>query len=154
MLVLAALCLAGCTTPHFDWYGDERFTTNERSAIEAGEAWLAMHAGREPASFAWDYKVTSEERLPHTIRRERGPSGDMGTTGACVGATVFMDPDDPNAAPNSLDGLAAHEMAHCELGFVDDIESDGIMHVLVPKRWTNREDAQLHHTTVASGPQK
>lgn len=137
-----ALLLSGCTcAPSADWHGDTRFSSDERVAIERGEAWLATSAGRTPATFAWDYEVTSEQALPHTIRRERSPKG---TTGYCTeNRAMYLDPTDPNAAPNSLDGLAAHEMGHCELGLRDDPKSDGIMHIVTPMRWTDREQAQL-----------
>lgn len=139
----APRCLAGCAAPAADWHGDARFSASERAAIEDGEAWLAARAGRAPAMFEWSYAVTSDDRLEHTIRRERGPHGAETTTGLCSGSTVYLDPDDPNATPGSLEGLAAHELAHCELGFVDDPESSGLMHVVWPLAWTARENAQL-----------
>lgn len=136
--VLAVLVAAGCSSPSAaaDWRGDSRFSTEERAAIESGEAWLAEHAGREPATFDWNYEVTATVE-PRTVRRENA-----GSTGLCRDGVVFLNPDDPNAAPGTLDGLAAHEMAHCELGFVDDPKSDGIMHFVSPMRWTPNEDAQ------------
>lgn len=143
LLLLLVGLLAGCTCePSADWHGDKRFTQEERVAIERGEAWLATSAGRTPATFAWDYEVTSAEELPHTIRRERSPQG---TTGLCTAnrATVYLDPTDPNATPGTLDGLAAHEMGHCELGLKDDPKSVGIMHIVSPMLWTEREAAQL-----------
>ena len=160
------LALAGCigqTEPgHADWHGDSRFTADERAAIVAGEAWLATHAGRAPATFDWSYDAADplESHEAHTIRRERGPSG---STGECVGfaehvgdgMTVYLDPigrPGDDFRPADLPGLAAHEMAHCELGFVDgyrasDERSDGIMRILYPMAWTASEDAQLARTT-------
>jgi hypothetical protein len=140
---LAPSCTAGCAAPEADWHGDARFSASERAAIEDGEGWLAAHAGRAPATFEWSYAVTSTEALPHTIRRERGTLGAETTTGLCRDATVYLDPEDPNATPGSLAGLAAHELAHCELGFKDDPESAGLMHVVWPMAWTAREQAQL-----------
>lgn len=149
LAVLVMMC-GGCAAPEVDWHGDARFSADERAAIEAGEAWIAQHAGRQPATFDWTYNVTSEYPLDHTIRRERGPLSD-GTTasGLCWRTTMYLDLADAN--PEAREGLAAHEMAHCELGFVDgyhpsDPPTDGIMRVLFPMRWTAAEDAQLAKT--------
>jgi hypothetical protein len=136
---VAPSCALGCAAPSADWYGDARFSADERAAIENGEVWLAAHAGRAPATFEWGLEV-SEQPLAHTIRRERSPRA---TTGLCLDGTVYLDPDDRNATPGSLEGLAAHELAHCELGFADDPESAGLMHVVWPLAWTEREQAQL-----------
>ncbi len=145
------LGLVSCAPSRVDWSGDFRFTAEERAQIEAGEAWLAEHANRPVASFDWTYDVTSAQPLPKTIRRERGLHGDGTTTGLCLDrTTIYLDPDDPNAAPGTLDGLAAHELAHCELGFVDDPMTDGIMRVISPKRWTAREEEQCHVTTACA----
>lgn len=152
VVVFAVFAVSGCAAPA-EWHGDSRFTVEERAAIEAGEAWLAQHAGRAPATFDWTYEVTSDYRLDHTIRRERGPLPDGQTaTGLCAGSTIYLDPiGDPKVNEHMtievLPGLAAHEMAHCELGFVDgyrpnDPPTDGIMRVLLPMRWTSAEDAQ------------
>lgn len=152
LAVVLLLSMSACGDGEADWHGDERFSSDERAAIESGESWMAEHAHRLPATFDWSYSVTSVQPLAHTIRRERGPRGDTTTTGLCANnrETVYLDPDDPNATPGTLDGLAAHEMAHCELGFVDDPETDGIMRVLSPKRWTGREDEQCHVTTACA----
>lgn len=145
------MSLFGCAAGRADWHGDARFTAEERASIESGEAWLAEHAHREPATFDWTYNVTSEEPLAHTIRRERGANG----TGECVGGvggTVYLGIDvETPTRPVDVPGWAAHELAHCELGFVDDLQTDGIMRVVTPMRWTAREEAQCHVTT-ACGP--
>ncbi len=141
VVALLLLLTPACTCePEPDWHGDVRFSAEERTAIERGEAWLATSAGRQPSTFAWDY-VATERVEPRTVRREN-----TGHTGLCHDGTraVSLDPDDPNAMPGTLDGLAAHEMAHCELGLVDDPKSDGIMHRVTPMLWTAREQAQLH----------
>lgn len=157
LTVAVLVGLVGCTCAEpdsaraADWRGDKRFSAEERAAIERGESWLAAHAGRLPATFDWSYDVAGEAPAAHTIRRERGPYGSRGASGLCVGSTVYLDPvglPDEGMRPEFLPGLAAHEMAHCELGFVDgyhaaDPQSDGIMRVLYPMRWTSAEDAQL-----------
>lgn len=144
LLVFAALAasLTACATPVATWHGDARFTPEERASIEGGEGWLAEHAGREPSTFDWAYDVTSDEPLPHTVRRERGPDG----TGQCVGGiggAVYLGIDvGTPTRPIDVLGWAAHELAHCELGFVDDPKTDGLMRVVTPPRWTEREQAQ------------
>lgn len=162
LAVGSASALAGCgscgAVAPSAWHGDSRFTADERQAIESGEAWLAAHAGRAPATFDWSYDATNalSAQEAHTIRRERGPRDDSGEcTGFTVhvgrGTTVYLDPvglPGDGFRPEYLPGLAAHEMAHCELGFVDgyrlnDVPTDGIMRVLYPMRWTAAEDAQL-----------
>ena len=150
LALAAAGALAGCLDETADWHGDSRFTEAERAAIVEGDAWLAKQAGHPASTFDWTYEVTSAEPLAHTIRRERGPDGDHGTTGWCsdIGGAgaLYLDPDDSNAAPGSLAGLAAHELAHCEFGLHDDAESEGLMRVVQPMRWTDRERAQCAAT--------
>ncbi len=148
---LLAVMLGGCAANRAehraDWRGDVRFSADERAAIETGEAWLAMHAGQEPATFDWTYEAGGA-REAQTIRRERGRPD---AAGLCERGTVYIDPIGlPNEGmrPEYLPGLAAHEFAHCELGFVDgyhagEAHTDGIMRVLYPMRWTEAEDAQL-----------
>lgn len=144
---LFLLCLVGCSAEPVDWHADARFTAEERTAIEEGARWLAEQSGTPVPTFDWTYEVTSDQLLRGTIRREKGPDA----TGECVGGiggTVYIWPEarpeiNAPAIGSMLDGLAAHELAHCTLGFVDDLATDGIMRVLSPMRWTEREQAQL-----------
>lgn len=117
-----------------DWYGDERFTPDERAAIQLGAEWLYAHAGKPPPRIEWSYRVDGDARVPQTIRRERGPHA----TGECVGSTVYLAEVGPDVY---LPGFAAHELAHCALGFVDR-PTEGIMRVLYPMAWTSDEEAQ------------
>ena len=145
LLGILALGLSGCALEPPDWYGDQRFTPAERAAVEEGAAWLHERAGLPPPVIAWTYEVASSEALPRTIRREQ-PS--TGPGGLCLGleGTIYLDP------ATLVPGLAAHELAHCELGFVDgyhagDVQTDGIMRVLAPMRWTHVEQEQCSRST-------
>src|SRR4051812_24481793 len=91
LLFAAATAVAGCTCePDADWYGDERFTAEERARIETGANWLYSRAGLPAPHISWTYKVTSAERLPQTIRRERGRAD---ATGFCAPEkTLYLDP--------------------------------------------------------------
>lgn len=145
------LLLAGCAAePDARWHADKRFTAEERASIEAGVAWLSAASGHDVGGVAFDYEVSSAEPLPHTIRRERGPDA----TGQCVGGlggTVYLgiDVGTPTRAID-VPGWVAHELAHCELGLVDDPQSDGLMRVVTPPVWTEREAAQCHVSTACS----
>ncbi len=147
--MLLVLALAGCSSSaesEPDWRGDARFTADERAHIEEGVSWLNAQVGKPPPSIGWTLDA-ADAVTPHTIRRERGPLND---TGECAGGTIYLDPPGkPGEGMRSEyePGLAAHEMAHCELGFVDgyhpqDPPTDGIMRVLYPMRWTASEQAQ------------
>lgn len=149
LFVVVAL-LAGCSSPpEADWYGDKRFTAEERVQIERGSVWLAEQAGRPAPSISWTLEIAAQA-MPHTIRRERGPHADGSVAGLCKDKTVYLDPvglPGENMKIEFLAGLAAHELAHCTLGFVDgyhpnDPPTDGIMRVLSPMRWTDAERAQ------------
>lgn len=156
LTVSAALLVSGCASEPVDWNGDARFTETERTQIETGAAWLYAQAGLPAPHISWNYEVTSAEALPKTIRRERGPSGDSGATGLCSSldgnGTVYLGVEGDaakNEAPigDALPGLAAHELAHCVLGFVDgyhpgEKQTDGIMRNLAPMAWTDAEQAQ------------
>ncbi len=139
--------LAGCAAPDVRWHADKRFTTEERNAIESGAAWLEGASGHEVGAIAFDYEVTSDQPLAHTIRRERGSNGtERGATGMCAGGTVYIDPvglPDEGMRAEYLPGLAAHEMGHCAVGLADDASTEGIMRVLYPMRWTAREANQV-----------
>lgn len=135
-----------------DWYGDSRFTQEERDAIEAGVRWLAYQSGTKPITIAWTYEVSGSQPLPHTIRRELFPKkgGNEDGTNACVsGSVVYLGPEVMGSCPDCMPGLAAHEFAHCLLGFRDRYYgadpkawSCGIMRVLYPMRWTSSEREQ------------
>lgn len=154
-VVVAVGVGSGCAAERDDWHGDERFTPDERVEIQRGTEWLRGQAGLPAPKIAWDYEVTGSEEIPKTIRRERGPGdGSSSATGSCSVAhhTVYLDPEGRPGEGMTLEvlaGLAAHEMAHCELGFVDgyhpsDAPTDGIMRVLRPMRWTHAEVTQCH----------
>ncbi len=143
---LLLIGLAGCGESAADWHGDARFTATERASIEAGQAWLSDHSRTARLTFDWTYEAGTDPP-PHTIVREPGPHG----SGECVVQTVYLGLDAPGVRPEDVEGLAAHELAHCTLGFVDDPDTDGIMRVVSPMRWTDREEAQCHVTT-ACGP--
>ncbi len=137
--------LAGCVGGADDdarWHADERFTAEERVEVERAVAWLSAVSGHDVGGVAFDHRV-GQTPQPFTIRRERGPYGEAGATGVCHtgwgGPTVYLDTND--AAPY-LAAIAAHELAHCEMGLADDHASDGIMRVLEPMRWTDREATQ------------
>ncbi len=136
---LVLLLLSGCAaSPAADWQGDARFSLEERARIEEGTAWLNAQVGRPAPVIAWTLDA-SDLAAPGTIRREH-----HGASGFCEAGTVYLDPE---TAGTYLDGLAAHEMAHCALGLVDgyrhgDAPTDGIMRVLSPMRWTESEQAQ------------
>jgi hypothetical protein len=145
------LLLAGCAAESelpIEWRGDERCTAEQREEIERGQAWLYEHAGLEPSRIAWTYRA-GEAIEPRTIRCERGP---VSATGLCFGGAVYFDFDgndatgEPPIAKESWAGLAAHEMAHCRLGFEDGYSegrrSDGVMRVLSPLRWSAFESAE------------
>jgi hypothetical protein len=137
-----AVFLIGCVSEPDappDWYGDERFTVAERAEIQRGAEWLYGHAGLPAPRIDWG-PVGDERR---TIRREPGPNG----TGECLNGSIFLGLGDPNVRPVDVAGLAAHELAHCVLGFVDgyresERRTDGIMRVLDPMAWTDAERAQ------------
>ncbi len=134
LFAFVVLFLVGChvePTDPPDWYGDERFTEAERAEVQRGAEWLYAHAGLPVPRIEWGNGEPA-------IRRERGP---LGADGECSGTTVYI------GATENLAGLTAHELAHCQLGFVDgyrtgDAPTDGIMRVLEPMRWTEAETAQ------------
>lgn len=128
LLAISALVLAACDAPA-DYWGDEAFTVQEREEIEDGFTWLASQAHRPPPSISWQLE-RSAEVLPHTIRRELGPTDNIPATGECKAGTIYLWPEarpEINAPPATLPGLAAHELAHCWLGFVDDKGGAGLM---------------------------
>ncbi len=141
--VLAFLLLGCVSEPDElpDWYGDERFTADERIAIQRGADWLHAHAGLPAPRIEWSGAAAEH---PRSIRRARGANA----IGACVNeTTVYLDLSDPNVRPVDVAGLAAHELAHCVLGFVDgyrdsERRTDGIMRVITPMVWTDAERAQ------------
>lgn len=149
-LAVLALSLIGCASPSADWYGDERFTAEERVQIERGSAWLAEQAGRPAPSIAWTLDVDAQP-MPHTIRRERAPWSERGLAGACSSTkTVYLDPiglPDEGMKIEYLAGLAAHELAHCTLGFADDYHGDhvgpGVMGTFGAMQWTAFERSEL-----------
>ncbi len=142
---LVLLLVTGCAAEsEVDWHGDKRFTAAERLSIEAGASWLAEHSGQRQPVIAWDYEVAGAEPLPKTIRREPGPD----SSGACANGVLYLGLDEPGVRDVDVPGLAAHELAHCALGFVDDPQTGGIMHVVTPMQWTERESAQCHVTTA------
>ncbi len=149
--ILGAGCAAETSAPSPDLYGDARFTLTERAEIERGAAWLFEHAGRPAPRFDWSRDFGVQDAVPAAIVRERA-----GATGWCTtrdgSGAVYLDVDgeaSTNESPvgEHLAGLAAHELAHCALGFEDgyhagDTASDGIMRVLTPMRWSASEEAQ------------
>jgi hypothetical protein len=141
-MLLVALGTLSCASPDVRWHADKRFTEAERASIQDGFAWLENASQHDMGGIAFDYEVTSADALPHTIRRERGPYGEHGATGLCSGQTIYLDVTETGLY---IDGLAAHELGHCELGLKDDFESVGIMRRLSPKAWTEREQAQYEH---------
>ncbi len=140
--------MCGCAEPA-RWHADARFTEEERVEIERGFAWLQEVSGRDLGGVDFRYEVTTPDPLPHTIRRERAAYLDRGATGLCTvtpGGAIYLDPiglPDEGMRLDRLAGLTAHELAHCELGMADDPETGGIMRVIEPMRWTERETAQL-----------
>jgi hypothetical protein len=139
-----ALFVLGCASEPDeppDWHGDERFTAAERVEIQRGANWLHGHAGLPTPRIEWSSAAATH---PRSIRRERAAQA----SGACVdGTTVYIDTNDPNVRPVDVAGLAAHELAHCVLGFVDgyresERRTDGIMRVITPMAWTADEQAQ------------
>lgn len=136
--LVTSLALTSCASESAVWHADERFTEDERASVVRGALWLEAASARDVGAVAFDYRVTSAQPLGRTIRREPPPAGDGGFCSGGVGGTVYL--STPNAY---LDGLAAHELAHCALGMTDDPQTDGIMRVLHPMRWTERESAQV-----------
>lgn len=75
----------------------------------------------------------------------------------CIDDTLYLDPVprvEELPVPGTLPGLAAHELAHCVLGFKDgyhqdagEIRTDGIMRVLTPMQWTDAEREQCAAST-------
>ena len=152
---VCAIFLTGCANQDPpDWYGDDRFSEEERAAIEEGTAWLYAQVGEPAPRISWTLRVDSEGVLPGTIRRGYGPSR---ATGECAGGAIFIATGEERIEMQHLPGLAAHELAHCAFGFVDgyhagEVQTDGIMRVLAPMRWTDAERAQC--ASSASCPKK
>jgi hypothetical protein len=140
------LALVGCSAETgARWHADKRFTAAERVEIVRGAEWLSQASGHDVGGVDFDYEVTSEQPLAHTIRRERGSMTERGETGLCQGDTVYLDPvglPDEGMRIEFLAGLTAHELGHCELGLADDLDSDGIMHNITGLVWSEREEAQ------------
>ncbi len=131
MVFLSACALNTTEGPPVRWHADARFTPEERTAIVAGADWLSKNSGHDVGRIVFDGH-------PGNIRRERGPEG----TGQCLHGAVYLGLDDANVRDVDVPGFAAHELAHCELGLVDDPESEGLMRVIEPMKWTDREAAQ------------
>lgn len=140
--LVSLLSPTGCApdaAPEPDLVGDARFTAEEREAVQAGATWLYEQVGEPSPVIAW------RDGPDLDIVRER-----RGATGLCSGGVVYLDPiGEPGEGMRieHLPGLAAHELAHCVLGFVDayhagETQSDGIMRVLTPMCWTDAERAQ------------
>ena len=149
-IVAAALGLltTACSGEPARWHADARFTAEERAEIVRGVVWLSEVSGRDVGGVAFDYEVASPEALPLTIRRERPPHATA--TGYCTTTagrgTVYLSP-----TTGHLAALAAHELAHCELGLADDPESEGIMRDLDPMRWTACEQVQCLASATCVG---
>jgi hypothetical protein len=143
VLAILVVIVCGCTHERADWYGDKRFTPEERAQIEQGVAWLYAHAERPTPTIAWGYDFAGQPELDKTIRRES--LGDGNTIGRCTGwrtggrKTIYLDPD--LMRRGQLINVAAHEFAHCELEFDEDESSEGFMGPPV-LRWTASEDIQ------------
>ncbi len=149
-----ALGMLGCGDEDADWYVDDRFSAEECIEIDRGATWLYAQAGRPAPVLRWTYRVTSESPYRRTIRRDPMPGHPVTQHGgSCTSlegnGTVYLWPD-PEAP--QLAGLTAHELAHCELGFVDRYRavdgslSDGIMRVLTPMLWTESEREQCERS--------
>lgn len=144
LLALLPLALLACAPDdEAELHGDVRFSEAERVEIQRGSDWLRAQAGLPSARIAFDLEAAGHEPMRSTIRRERGPGGE---SGFCAEpgrrGAVFLDPSN-----GFLAGLAAHELAHCELGFEDryhagEEKSEGIMRVLSPMLWTEAERRQ------------
>ncbi len=148
-LAFGMFLLTGCSEEPADLYGDERFTEVEQAQIQEGADWLYTQAGLPTPRIRWGMKFEGSEPMPKTIRRENGPTAN----GECFAGAVYLGMNgDPriNAGPVSgptVPGWAAHELAHCSLGFGDRYfagqeQSEGIMRVLYPMRWTESEQKQ------------
>lgn len=135
------LLLSGCTCETEleppAYIGDNAFSTEEREAIQAGATWLHAQVGERPPRIEW-------RDAGATIVRERRDA-----VGRCIGGVVYLDPvGKPGEGMDlaRLPGLTAHELAHCRFDFSEgyrgDAQSDGVMRVLVPMRWTDSERAQ------------
>ena len=144
LAIVAALAMASCSVEDARWHADARFTADERVAIQNAFTWLSGASTRDMGGVAFDYEVTGAQPLAHTIRRERAAIGEHGVAGYCTdvggGGAIYVDVSE---AAGALDGLVAHELAHCELGLRDDPDSSGIMHRISPMAWTPRESSQL-----------
>jgi hypothetical protein len=143
LAAILPLALFACAPDEAELHGDIRFSEAERAEIQRGSDWLRAQAGLPAARIAFDTEIEGHGPLRGTIRRERGPGN---VSGFCaepgLRGAVYLDPAD-----GSLAGLAAHELAHCELGFedryhADEEKSDGIMRVLDPMLWTEAERRQ------------
>lgn len=152
LLALFAASFLGCAVEaeNADYYGDVNFSPEERAHIEEGAAWLYAQVVEPAPKISWTYKGGYKNTIPGAIVKGRGIT-DQGTTlGLCSGGVIYLDPiglPGENMKPEYLPGLTAHEMAHCAFGFVDgyrdsEKQTDGIMQVLYPMRWTSAEQEQ------------
>lgn len=138
--VLVAVLAGGmlsCTS-EATWRGDSSFTEEERGEIERGAAWLHHMAGQEPPVIAWE--TLGDDRF-RTIRRNDHPTAER--MGECTAEDEIFLPSGGGAVTQSA-GLAAHEFAHCILGFKDDPGSVGLMGQGVWRGliWSDAEEAQ------------
>lgn len=151
--LLAALLLASCSAPvEADWYGDERFSPEERARIEAGVTWLAGQAGRPVPTISWGYRFEGSSTMPRTIVRDEDGEGPEGQCTRLEG-TLYLRPD---LAGTSLDRLAAHEFGHCWLGLPDGYgvgrdESRGLMGWGAPFLWTAWESRRCEESDACRG---
>lgn len=127
------------------WHASTAFSPEERAAILDGVAWLDAQSGRRSRPI-----VFTDAPSPFRIER----STTWNSPGVCLwfvshvgGTTVLLNPANNDPELHPLEQTAAHELAHCELGFEDaywpsPIISRGLMGG-VYMRWTAYEANEL-----------
>lgn len=136
---LVSISLAGCgqddTSP---WHGDVTFSLEDRATIEASEAWIAGHVGREPRGVVWDAPHQEADctdgQSSLILKRDRGIGGCFTRTDWCI----YLGPTNP------LDALSAHEFGHYyHLHHVDPSSRSVMNPTPYFKIWTDAEQEQL-----------
>jgi len=145
LALLVALCAieVGCSLSPQEptFHGDVTFTREERAAIERGDVWLAVHAGRDPLGIVWD--------LPHYDRVEDAPAYSIVRARPRIGVgeydgqlRVTLNPSAVNL--DGLELLTAHELGHYRgMGHHDacGLMADGAIRDQLPS-WTPADDAE------------